>query len=186
MQIRPRDHTSSSILQGLYYALVSRWWKRPMTVFISLPLSLFLSYIHWQRVNTHWAGPRTIMTPWRCHQLAFIPMTGVKSLLWKHHNNDVNNNNNNPDDDGDAKSSLGSGSCGDDCRSKEKDHSELFVTWVTLQRSKGWPQFPALQGYTTFLQHKIMVCYCSWYVMLKWSVFLVFSDFQAIKRQISD
>lgn len=42
MQIRPRDHTSSSILQGLYYALVSTWWKRPMTVFISLPLSCLL------------------------------------------------------------------------------------------------------------------------------------------------
>ena len=45
MQIRPRDHTSSSILQGLYYALVSTWWKRPMTVFISLPLSCLLLYL---------------------------------------------------------------------------------------------------------------------------------------------
>ena len=45
MQIRPRDHTSSSILQGLYYALVSTWWKRPMTVFISLPLSCRLLYL---------------------------------------------------------------------------------------------------------------------------------------------
>lgn len=29
--------------------------------------------------------------------------------------------------------------------------NELFVTWVMLRRSKGWPQFPALQGYPAFL-----------------------------------
>lgn len=39
--------------------------------------------------------------------------------------------------------------------------NELFFTCIMLRRSKGWPQFPGLQGYLAFLSTALWCVNCS-------------------------